>query len=230
MLNTSFPKNEILQVLLITLLASLGCILILYIAPETIGKILFSSSKLGLLIISIITLFLINNREINIVFPKSKELLLGITSGILIFIVIISSYQIFGYNHLNNTNIILKANQLGINSLNIYLFSAIYGVFFNPLIEEYLWRGFVYAKCKILTSEIIAIFLTAFLFTLHHIIILSAFTSNFLVILLSLLGIFIGSVIWSFFYLNFESLWASYISHLCADLALIIIGWQLLFT
>jgi hypothetical protein len=202
----------------------------LYIAPETIGKSLFYWGKIGLLTIAIIGFILINRYKIKISLPNQKELLVGVISGILIFIIILGVYQIFGQNWLDITAFRIKATELGISILSTYIFGAIYGVFLNPLIEEFIWRWFVYLKCKQLTSEIIAIFLSAFLFTLHHIIILNTFASDIRLVILGSLGVFLGGVIWGFCYRNFKSLWCSYISHLFADLALVIIGWKILFS
>lgn len=104
-----------------------------------------------------------------------------------------------------------------------------YFTFINALIEEYIWRWFVYKKCEVLVSGTKAVLLAAMLFTLHHIIALAAYTADWGVVILGSVGVFIAGAVWSWCYLTYRTLWSSYISHILADLAIAIVGWHLLF-
>ncbi len=230
MLNNSFKKKLILPLLILVISASGGITIALYIAPGTIGNIIFSISKVILLLLPVLWFIYIDYGKINLFLPKKSELLVGSISGLLVFTTIISVYNFVGNNWIDITDVRLKAKEVGINSPTIYLFGVIYWSFFNSLIEEYIWRWFVYIKCEQLTSQKIAVFLSAIFFTLHHIIALTAYTPDIRMVILGSLGVFTGGVIWSFSYLKFRSLWSGYISHILADLAMAFIGWQLLFT
>jgi hypothetical protein len=105
--------------------------------------------------------------------------------------------------------------------------SGVYFTFINSLFEEYLWRWFVYRQCQTLLSGAGAVWLSALLFTLHHLIVLAVYGS-WQVVGFGGLGVFAAGVIWSTCYRYYRSIVPSYISHVCADAALQAITWQVL--
>jgi hypothetical protein len=145
------------------------------------------------------------------------------------FGIIIGAYWLFGQHWIDATDVRAKAQQVGINSPTIYLVGAMYWTFINSLLEEYIWRWFVYSKCEVLIPGKGAVLLSGLLFTLHHIINLVAYTENWLVVVLASLGVFLAGAIWSWCYLMYRSIWSSYFSHVLADLSIAIVCWQLLF-
>lgn len=227
---TAKIKNILLPLLILGLAPSIGIVLALYLAPGIIGNTIFSLSKIILLILPFLWFTYIDHGKTKISLPKPQELLIGITSGLLIFFIIVSVYKIFGNNWIDSNSFRLKAKEVGITTPTIYLLGVFYWSFINSLIEEYIWRWFVYIKCEQLTSKWIAVYLSAVLFTLHHIIALTAYTPDIRAVILGSLGVFMGGVIWSLLYLKFRSLWSCYLSHILADLAIALIGWQILFT
>ncbi|MGL5796089.1 MAG: CPBP family glutamic-type intramembrane protease [Waterburya sp.] len=48
--------------------------------------------------------------------------------------------------------------------------------------------------------------------------------------ILGSLGVFLAGIIWAWCFSRYQSLVPSYLSHILADIAIAIIGWQLLFT
>ena len=144
------------------------------------------------------------------------------------FGIIAGAYWFVGQHQIDPVDVRSKA-QVGLINPIAYLISAFYFTFINSLIEEYIWRWFVYRKCEVLVSGIKAVYLAALCFTLHHIIALAAYTGNWLIVALGSLGVFVAGAIWSWCYLTYRSLWGCYISHLLADLAIALIGWHLLF-
>jgi uncharacterized protein len=104
-----------------------------------------------------------------------------------------------------------------------------YWSFVNSLIEESVWRGFVYRQCLIFQSRLSAIMTSALFFTLHHIIALFFYLQNPMLAIISSFGVFCGGVIWSACYQRW-GFWSCYLSHILADLAIGFIGWHLLFS
>lgn len=100
--------------------------------------------------------------------------------------------------------------------------------FFNSLLEELIWRWFVYRKCEILVPGLQAVVLSALFFTIHHTFGLAAYF-DWRVTVLGSLGVFFAAAVWSWCYLTYRSIWTGYISHIFADIAIFIIGWQLIF-
>jgi membrane protease YdiL (CAAX protease family) len=74
----------------------------------------------------------------------------------------------------------------------------------------------------------VAIVIAALLFTAHHVIALSAWVGPPLVVLGSV-GVFLGALIWSAIYARERSIWPCYFSHILADLAILLIAYDLLF-
>ena len=201
----------------------------LYIAPGSIGQRVFSLCKVWLLALPLVWFVWVDHGKVRLSLPKKNELLAGTVLGLLMFGIILSAYWLLGQQWIDVMDVRTKAKQAGITSLNIYLSGALYFTFINALIEEYIWRWFVYRKCEVLIPGIGAVFLGATLFTLHHIIALAAYTADWGVVLLGSLGVFIAGALWSWCYLTYRTLWSSYVSHILADLAIAIVGWHLLF-
>lgn len=98
----------------------------------------------------------------------------------------------------------------------------------NSLIEEFYWRYFVFNGLKTKFSYIPAAIIGSIGFTLHHIIILSQYFSiSFNIILGSIIGI--AGFIWCMTLQKSNSIIGPWISHIIADLIIIIIGYRLIF-
>jgi len=74
-----------------------------------------------------------------------------------------------------------------------------------------------------------AILGSAALFTVHHIFAMAAYLEPTHVVLGSAAVLTAGAC-WSWLYLRYDSIWPGWISHLAADVAVFLVGWQLLFS
>ena len=221
-------KTSLLALTLLVPAASIGIIAGLYIAPGSWGQTLSVLCQVWLLVFPIAWSVAVDRKKLSLSPPKCRELLVGSILGILMFVIIIGVYRLFGQHSIDPVVAKEKAQQLGISTPNIYLLVEAYFVLVNSLIEEFTWRWFVCKKCKILIPGTGAIFLSSLFFTIHHIFVIAAYSTGRAAILGSL-AVFAAGVIWSQCYLTYRSLWSSYISHAIADLALAIIAWQILF-
>ena len=109
-----------------------------------------------------------------------------------------------------------------------YLGLALYWIFINALLEEYVWRWFVVRQCRKLMPPLAAVLVSAVGFTLHHIVATQLYFSPSLVALAAL-GVFSGGVIWSWLFIRYGSIWPAYVSHVLADIGIFVIGYWLLF-
>jgi membrane protease YdiL (CAAX protease family) len=114
--------------------------------------------------------------------------------------------------------------------LNPWLYLAVfcYWVFFNSVMEEYLFRWFIFEKLETFVSGRVAVVLAALIFTIHHIFGMAAMFPLWAT-LLGAFGVFCGGVIWSWLYLRYRSIWPSYISHAIVDVTMFGIGAIILF-
>ena len=230
MLKTKNGQNSLLALLVLVPAGSIGTAMALYIAPGDFGQAVFSFCKVWLLALPLAWFFWVDNGKVSFSLPKKQELVSGTILGLVMFAIILGAYELFGQHWIDPTDVQTRAQEVGITSAKVYLLGAMYWTLVNSFLEEYIWRWFVGGKCQILIPGYGSVFLCALLFTLHHIIALAAYTQDFLVVVLGSLGVFLAGVVWSWCYLTYRSIWSCYVSHLLADLAIAIVGWQLLFS
>ncbi len=98
----------------------------------------------------------------------------------------------------------------------------------NSLMEEYVWRWFVYRRCEELVGGLRAVPLSALFFTLHHVV---TFGVEFgpRAGLLASLGVFLAGCAWSGCYLRYRSIWPAWVTHVAADVVGLALGWRLMF-
>jgi uncharacterized protein len=155
-------------------------------------------------------------------------LVVGIILGILLFGLIFCSYWFAGRYWLNIPDIRSRASEMGMNiPLMVFGFGT-FQTLLNSLIEEYVWRWFVYRHCQLLWSKTLAVWIAAGFFTLHHIILMVAYCDDWRLVLIGSISVFIAGVLWARCMKIYQSLLPSYISHLLADLALQMASWHIL--
>lgn len=217
-----------LALLLLVAAASLGIAARFYL-PNWWGQSFFVATRFWLLGLPLAWYRWIDQGRFAFAAPRKRDVRAGVGLGLAIFGVILAAYGWFGQAWIDPTVVQSKARAIGLFNPVTYLLGALYFTFVNALVEEYIWRWFVYRKCEVLLTQILAVMLAAFCFTLHHAIALTALTEQGWVIALGSLGVFLGGALWSWCFLAYRSLWVCYISHMLADLAIALIGWHLLF-
>ena len=228
--STTFYSVKAQQALLLLVpAASIGVTMATYISPGIIGQALFTLTKIWLVAFPLFWRFTIEKKAIKLPKITIKQINLGLFLGLIMSVVIIAAYWLIGQRYLNITEIRTQAIAVGITKVSIYFLAVMYWSFVNSLIEECVWRGFVYRQCRIWQPKLIAIITSALFFTLHHIIALFFYLQNPLLAIVSSFGVFTAGVIWSFCYQR-SGFWACYISHILADLAIGFVGWHLLFS
>lgn len=225
--DSSYQK-ALLALLLLVPVPSIGIAIELYLLPGQFGHLAAILSKIWLLVVPLIWLFWVDKSNWKIQYPKQRDLLPGVGFGLLMFSIILIAYWQLGPQWIDITYVRDKAKQVGIDNLILYSASGLYWTFFNSLLEEFIWRWFVYRKCEILVSGLKAVVLSALFFTSHHTVGLAAYF-DWRVTILGSLGVFLAGAVWSWCYLTYRSIWPGYISHILADIAIFIIGWQLIF-
>ena len=105
---------------------------------------------------------------------------------------------------------------------NIFLMGA-YICLVNSLLEEFFFRGFAFLMLKELTNPKIAYLFSAGLFSLYHIAIMQNWFSP-LVFALMLAGLFISGIFFNWLNERYQSIYASWMVHLFANLAINTVG------
>ncbi|QQE12918.1 CPBP family intramembrane metalloprotease [Planctomycetota bacterium] len=219
----------ILALVLLIPIPSLGTLSgMIWFPDETIGKVLFMASKVWILLLPLLWHLKVDKEKLSWSPVKKGGLLPGAVLGVLISVVIFVVYYTFGSKLIDPEHVKTMAAKIQLDSKLIYLVGALYWITINSILEEYVWRWFVFRKFEILFGGIAAIFLSAFAFTIHHFIALTLYF-NLGLNLLCCLGIGIGGLTWSWLYLKYRSVWPGYISHAIVDVAVFAIGYVLFF-
>ncbi|WP_375509356.1 CPBP family intramembrane glutamic endopeptidase [uncultured Nostoc sp.] len=221
-------RNALLALLLLVPVPSIGVAAQLYMLPGLTGNLVALLSKIWMLVLPIIWLLFIDKENLKVQYPKRRELLTGVGLGLLMLCIMLIVYWLLGAKWIDVEYVRDRAKQLGLGSFVVYLIGSAYWIFVNSLLEEIVWRWFVYRKCEMLVSSPLAVVLSALFFTIHHIVGLAAYFDWRATTLCSL-GVFLAGAIWSWCYLTYCSIWPGYISHIFADIAILLIGWQLIF-
>jgi len=105
----------------------------------------------------------------------------------------------------------------------MFIFAGLYTIIGNSFIEEYFFRGFIFQSLYNKGLYKVSYILSALLFAIYHVGIFMTWFS-LPIMFLVLFGLFVGGLIFSYFVKKTNSVLASYIIHMSADIAIIIIG------
>ena len=161
----------------------------------------------------------------NLMKPDKKGLCIALCLGFVIYGVVLGAYWIFKdvfdfsalTGSLNETT--------GVNKSN-FIWVAIYISFVNSLLEEFFFRGFSFITLKKLTSRRFAYVFSSMAFALYLIAMMIGWF-GLPVILISLVGLFIGGMIFNRFDEKSENIYLSWLIHMFANFATNTIGFIL---
>lgn len=196
---------------------------------ELISQAIFICFKLWLLIIPAYWFIHIEGNELSWSLPDYDGLKLGGTTGIMMAMIIIGMWIIFD-DTIDTDAMIAEMKKNGLTDIRLYLAGMFYWIFFNSMLEEYVFRWFVTMKgVEIFGSESKAIALSAALFTLHHTIALHFFGFLWWQTIIASIGLLSAAAIWSWLYIRHRSIWVCWLSHSICDVVVFGIGYIIIF-
>ncbi len=225
---SSTKKNAFFALILFVPAPSIGVLLTLHLNQGLLGSILWGLAKFWLLLGPLFWLLKIEKIPLRTPFVYRKGILVSILIGILMMAIIWSTYYFFAKQTIDTDNFTQKLAIVGLNNSFNYLILCFYWIFINSLLEEFVFRFFLYHQAELLWPKYIAVLSAALFFTLHHTLALAAYLPLWQNLLASF-GVFSASIIWSTLYAHYRSIWPGYISHMFADIAIFYIGWDILF-
>ncbi|MEC8678354.1 MAG: type II CAAX endopeptidase family protein [Candidatus Margulisiibacteriota bacterium] len=222
-------KRAILSLFLLIPLPSLGVYFGMIAFPNSlIGQGLFFCMKALLLMIPIFWTVVIDKDALSLSKPQKGGFFISGLIGLFMSFGIVVSYLVLGNLLIDTTLVQSKMADVGLSSPVSYFFGAAYWVLVNSVLEEYVWRWFVVQQAEKCVGPISAILISAAGFTLHHVLALQLYF-NWVAVFLCAIGIFFGGAVWSWCYIKFRSIWPCYFSHAIVDVAVFVIGFQLIF-
>lgn len=221
-------RNALLALLLLVPAPSVGVWLALYGMPgNPIAKAFFGLCKVWLLVLPVVWHMRVDKQPVTIPRPTRAGMGAAVATGSVIFLAIGAGYFLFGH-WIDPKRVSANAIEAGLNSPAFYILLAVYWCTINSLLEEYVWRWFVFTRCEALMPRWPAVIASGLFFTLHHVIALTAYF-DWRITTLASLGVFIGGATWSWIYLKYRNIYASYVSHVFADVVIFAIGYKLIF-
>lgn len=229
--NPASRSRALWALVLLVPVPSLG-VFIAMIWPPTqgtaLGQIIYASAKIWIVAFPLMWRIIIERQRPSLSPMKHGGLSIGILLGVMIAVAIVAGYWLVGRRVIDVDALRAEAADNALNVPARYIGLALMLTLVNSLLEEYVWRWFVYRQCERLMPPGVAIISSAFLFTLHHIVALRA-QMDWAPTLLACGGIFVGGCAWSWLYRRYRSIWPGYASHILADAAVFGIGWLLIF-
>jgi len=203
--------------------------MLFWIAPgTTIGYAGYMLGKAWLYGLPLVWLLLVDRGTLGWSRPRHGGLLIGAALGLAIAAAVWITFLFIAQPHVDAEMVrgLLEKNRLA-EPLR-YIGAAAYIATVNAVLEEYVFRWFIFRKCETLMRPWAATLVAALIFTAHHVIVLRAYF-DWPITLLASTGVFAGGVIWTWCYLKFRSIWPGYVSHAIVDIAIFAVGWKIAF-
>ena len=192
-----------------------------------LGKAIWLLAKIWLIVLPVVWLLYVDGGKLSWSPTSKKGVIAGFVAAIAVGAVILGTYLIAKDSVIDPVQVKELMIELGISSPAKFLIFASSMSLLNSLMEEYVWRWFVFSKFKVLFGAKPAIVLSAIFFTIHHVVIVWSLGSLWIVFLGSI-GLFAGGVIWAWLYNKYNSIWPGWICHVAADTAIMWVGWWLI--
>ena len=222
-------RYRALLALLLTVPApSIGVLAALWAFPGPAGQAIYGLCKAWLLGFPLFWRVRVERAPISFSPPRQGGFVFGAVSGLVMGGAVAGAYLLLGSRLIDAAFFRSVALRNGMGTPERYLALALYLSLINSLLEEYVWRWFVFRRSEDLLPGAAAVAASGLFFTLHHTIALRL-QFGWTVTLLSSLGIFAGAAVWSWCYLRYRSVWPGWLSHVLVDLAVLGAGYHLLF-
>ncbi|MEM6394255.1 MAG: type II CAAX endopeptidase family protein [Planctomycetota bacterium] len=204
--------------------------------PEWLGQSVYFGAKAWLLALPLVWHLFVDHGPISWSPPRTgkqgrADWVVAVVSGLVITAIIFAAYALLGRHLIDEPtreHVRTLAAGNGLDDWRKYLFLAAYITVINALLEEYVWRWFVYTRFRAFTPQTLAIVLAALAFGVHHYVALAVQFGHPLAVL-GTLGVCIGGAWWSWMYAKQRSVWPAYLSHAIVDIPVFVIGAWIIF-
>lgn len=208
---------------------SIGVLFGMILMPGTLlGQGVFILSKIWILLFPALWFVCIERERIPRGMTEKGGFKMGIYTGLGVCAFLVAMFLTIGQKIINADIVSDVVRGIGLDSKVAYIGAALGWIFVNSLLEEYVWRWFVVRQCAQAMVKPLAVVVSAFAFTLHHILATQVYFSGLLT-LMSALCIFFAGVLWSWMFLRYKTIWPGWISHILVDISVFGIGYVLVF-
>ncbi len=212
----------------IVLIYSIIATLLLYITENVFHPsyiIIVLQKVLSFIIIPLFVWYYLKERPWKFGKITKESFVYGITFWVLSAVIIYVSYFILK-DQIDWQSINSSLETRWITAVT-FIFVFVYIMFWNSLIEEYFFRWFIF-NSLLKFNKFLAFIFSSFLFSFYHMAIFWTWFSWYLIVL-ALIGLFIGSLFFSWLFIKTKWIWWAYIFHIIVDLIIVVIWYIQLF-
>jgi membrane protease YdiL (CAAX protease family) len=195
-------------------------------------RIVFAAGKLAQFALPLVWIILVEHRRPRFFAGGARGLGAGLALGALIAGAVLIAYSIAMTSGLlagAPQAIRAKVVDIGASAPLAFLALALFYSVLHSLMEEYYWRGFVFAELKEMVAPGAATALSSVAFMLHHVILLWLyFRSTWWLIPVLAAGVAVGGALWAWLYRKSDSLLGPWLSHMLVDAAIMAAGWDMI--
>jgi hypothetical protein len=167
----------------------------LIVLPGPVGQAIYGASKLWLLALPLIWLKWVDRGGWSWSPPRRGGFGVAVGLGLAISALIVAGHALAGRHLVDLAQFRTIVERNGVGTVGRYVALSLYLITINSLLEEYVWRWFVFEKWHTVTggrlAGWLAVLLAAACFTIHHVVALGAQFGVSITIIGSA-GVFIG--------------------------------------
>jgi membrane protease YdiL (CAAX protease family) len=221
-------RSALWALLLISPAASAGGYLAFTAHRGPLGVAAWVAAKFWLFGLPLVWMRFVDRERPSLSKPTRGGFGVALALGIAMAAAIVGSFYAWGRGAIEPAELRKTLEPLHLTEPAVYLGAAAYWVFVNSVLEEYVFRWFIFTRAERLMPGWAAVILSGLIFVAHHTLAMAAYLPAGLNALASL-GIFIAAVIWSALYHRYRSVWVPWAAHACADVAIFVLGWRVIF-
>ena len=191
------------------------------------GYFIKSAIKILLFLVAPVIYSLLNKdiKLLSVLKPDKKGFKTAFLLAVPLYFLIIGAYlllkNVFDFSPITTA----LTGDVGVTRDN-FIFVALYISFVNSLLEEFFFRGFIFLGLKKIIELRSAHIISAFLFSVYHIAIMSGWFS-LPIFILSMVGLFAGGIVFNLLNSKFNNIYISWLVHMFANFAINTIGLSL---
>jgi membrane protease YdiL (CAAX protease family) len=203
----------------------------------TIQKGTYSATKMIMFVLPIVYMLKIAKEPLRVRRFNTRGLLEGSLFGLgvlvamcLLYFLLLKPIGLIGPGTPAGDAIHDRVKGFGFLTPTLFILFGGFVSFIHSGLEEYYWRWFTFGQLARVIPKNAAIILSGLGFMLHHIVILGRFFgyANPATYIFSF-GVAIGGMYWAWLYVRKDSIYAPWLSHAWIDIAIFIIGYDVLF-
>ena len=222
-------SSAVTALLLLVPAPTLGVVAALHAAPGPAGRLAFVAAKLWLLLFPAVWHLVVDRGRPSWSPPKRGGIGAGAATGAVMAAAVLVAFSAVVRGQVDPALVRQAAAGMGLAGPAAFVAGAAVWTLGNSLVEEYVWRWFVFRQLEALLPGAASVVGSAALFTVHHTVAMAAYLGPAEVALGSLAVLAAGAC-WSWLYLRYGSIWPAWVSHVVADVAVFAVGWQVLFS